>query len=222
MNTEENQGNPLAPARLYGWSDVEFAPKGPLPPLPRKRRRASKCFVYILLWLVVQAAISLVVALVVIRVETPRLRLADVAVKSLRHDSFTSPPSLNAILVANVSVKNKNFGAFRFNNGSSISVVYAGHPIGERVPIEAGRVRARHTGKVMNVTIQVKSDWLGADVAAKNLSGDLSSGMVRVSTYASLRGRIRVWGIVRRRTSDMNCTIALNLNSSSVQYVRCT
>ncbi|KAK4769201.1 hypothetical protein SAY86_027351 [Trapa natans] len=223
MNEEENQRNPLAPARLYGRSDEEFAPKAalPPPPLPHKEHGTGKCCVYVLLWLVVQAAIALIVAMVVFRVETPRLRLADVAVQSLHHAISTLPPSLNATLAANVTVKNTNFGSFRFDNGSSISVVYAGHPVGDMVPIGAGRARARHTEKVTSATIQVESGRLEPDVATKNLSGDLSSGTVRLSTYASLRGRIRVWGIVRRRTSEMNCTITLNLNSSTIQDVRC-
>lgn len=220
MSTDENQRNPLAPARFYGRSDEEFAPETRRIASPSPTQHGtSKCCVYILLWVVVQAAIALIVALVVFRVETPRLRLGDVAVKSLRYVSSPAP-SVNATLVANVTIRNTNFGPYGFENGTSISVLYADRPVGEGIPIEAGRAKARHTEKV-NVTIEFGSSWLSSDTASKNLSSDLSSGVLQLSTHASLRGKIKVMGIVRRRTSEMNCTITLNLNSGEVQDVRC-
>ncbi|OWM72096.1 hypothetical protein CDL15_Pgr017979 [Punica granatum] len=217
----EDPTNPLAPVKTYHRSDQEFAPSESRSSPWSREHRTSKCCVYILLWAVISAAIALVFALVVFRVETPDFRLSDVTIKNLHY--ATSPvPSLNATLIANVTVKNTNFGRYKFENGTSVSVLYAGHPVGDRIVINAGRARARDT-KEVNVTMEVRSSWLGSDVVSRNLSSDLNSGTLQLSTYAKLRGRVHLMEMFkRRRTAEMNCTITVDLPSEKVQNVRCS
>ncbi|RVX04054.1 Late embryogenesis abundant protein [Vitis vinifera] len=147
---EDNQFQPLAPARLHGKSDEEFGvfkPRASKPP-----RRSSKCPVYVLAGLVTLAAIALVFALAVLRVEAPGVELKSVA--------------------------NKNYGAFNYENGTA-TVLYEGMVVGDE-EFSKAHVESRKT-KRMNVTLDVRSDRLWND---KNLSSDISSGSVNLTTYA--------------------------------------
>lgn len=210
---EDNQFQPLAPARLHGKSDEEFGvfkPRASKPP-----RRSSKCPVYVLAGLVTLAAIALVFALAVLRVEAPGVELKSVAVKNLTHGTSPSP-SFNVTLTAEVSVQNKNFGAFNFENGTA-TVLYEGMVVGDE-EFSKAHVESRKT-KRMNVTLDVRSDRLWND---KNLSSDISSGSVNLTTYAQVTGKVRVMKVVRRRTTArMNCSMTLNLTSSSIQDLVC-
>lgn len=210
---QDNQFLPLAPVKLYGKSDEEFGmftkPKASRP------QRSSKCLVYFLAGLVILGAVTLVFAFAVLRVETPDVELRSVAVRNLRHGTSPSP-SFNVTLTAEVSVENKNFGAFDFENGTA-RVLYENMAVGEK-NISGAHVEARKT-KMVNFTLDVRSERLSND---KNLSAGISSGMVNLTTYAHLTGKVRVLKIVRRRkTANINCTMTLNLTNASVQDLVC-
>lgn len=214
----ENQTHPLASAGTWQRSDQELAPDKSLP--PQEGSGFSKCFVFILLLLVVQAGILLVFALVFWRVETPEFRHSDPAVRDLRY-ATSRELSLNATLMASATIRNTNFGRCSFENGTLISVLYMGQPFGyDTMMIREGRARARYT-ETVRALIELRSSWLVSDEVKTNLRLDLDSGRVQFSTRAKLIGRVHVMGIVKRRTSEMNCTMTLNLTSHDVQDVQC-
>ncbi|GFZ01323.1 hypothetical protein Acr_14g0009580 [Actinidia rufa] len=139
---EENQIQPLAPATIYGKSDEEFANLKPIN--NRVPRPSSKWPVYVLAGIVFQGMVILVFCTAVLRVETPKVRLHAVAVKSLE---YTESPSalLNATMLAEMSVNNNNFGRFRFED-STVAVLYGNVTVGGGGSAAGGQGRGKTSG----------------------------------------------------------------------------
>lgn len=211
---EESQVIPLAPAQIYRRSDEEWAVTKPKD--QHKQRKSSKCFVYILLVLVLLSIALLVFGLVVLRINAPKLKLGLIQIKNLSY-STSDFASLNMTVVAEVSIDNKNFGRFKFNKGST-SVVYGNRTLGT-TNIKSGLVKGRKTNR-MNVTVQVRAHNGYAENS--NFSSDIGSGLVKLCSFANLGGEVRVVKfLTRHRTSFMNCTMSLNLTSQAVQDLKC-
>ncbi|XP_030530254.1 late embryogenesis abundant protein At1g64065-like [Rhodamnia argentea] len=219
----EDPTRPIAPAGTHLRSDdVELASFAKPPPR-RNQRRSSKCFVYALALIVILCAASLGFALTVLRVKTPELRLRHVDVRTLSYSTTattaSSSASLNATLVGEAVLRNTNFGRFEFLNGTAVSVIYGGTALGGG-KISGGRARAREREKV-TVKMEVRSSELAAD-GRKNLTSDVGSGMVKLTSYAKMRGRVTVVGWIKRwRTAEMNCTMSLDLRGRMVRDLRC-
>ncbi|XP_030454172.2 late embryogenesis abundant protein At1g64065-like [Syzygium oleosum] len=222
---EEDPTRPMAPAgpRPRSDDDVELASFAKLQPPPprRNQRRSSKCFVYALALIVVLCAAFLGFALAVLRVKTPELRLRRVDVKALNYSTTSWPASLSATLVGEAVLRNANFGGFEFSNGTAVSVIYGGVALGGG-KIDGGRARARERERTA-VKMEVRSSELAADVdGSKNLTGDVGSGTVKLTSYAKMRGRVTVLGWIKRwRTAEMNCTMSLQLPDRIVRDLRC-
>lgn len=205
---EGKQFPPLGPK-----SDEEFGVFKPIASKPQKH--SNKCLVYVLATLVILAAFALVFSIAVLRVDKPHAQLRSVSVKNLRHGTSPSP-SLNATLTAQVSIRNKNFGAFDFDNGTA-TLRYEGMVVGEK-KFSGGHVEARKTAR-MNVTFDVRSEKLWED---RNLSSDINSGRVNLTAYAQMTGKVRVMKVVTKRTTaTVNCTMTLNLTTGSIQDLVC-
>ncbi|KAK9277146.1 hypothetical protein L1049_006685 [Liquidambar formosana] len=210
---EESEVSSLAPPRSYSRSDEELAWHMPN---ASRHKKSNKCLVYILAGIVIQSIILLSFASVVLRVTTPAVKLRWVAVKNLKYDSTTPSSSLNATLIAEVTVKNRNFGRFEFEN-STASFTYGDMKLGD-MKIGTGRVKARETNRV-NVTAEVRSNGLPDNM---NLSSDIGSGTLELRSYAKLSGRVLVMKIVKKReTPEMNCNMTLNLSRGEIQDLLC-
>ena len=208
MSTDEI---PFASSKLHPRSDEEIAMFKAL-----KKERSGKCFVYVFAGIVIQCIIILVLAVIVLRVKVPDVNLSLVTVKNLKYNGTASSTSFSATFVAEVTIKNKNFGGFKFEN-STLSLLYRGMVIGER-KIGHGRVKARE-GQAMNVTVELRSNRL-SDL--NNLSSDINSGMLKLSSSAKLSGTVHLVKIIKkRRNTELNCIMTLNLTSRAVQDLQC-
>ncbi|KAF8412184.1 hypothetical protein HHK36_000143 [Tetracentron sinense] len=193
-------------------SDEESAT---LPSDEARRKRNIKCFAYVAAFVVFQTIIILVFALTVMRIKTPVLKLRSVTVQNLNVVPGTSP-SFRMTLIAQVTIKNKNFGHYKFDN-STATVSYGDVTVGE-AQIAKGRAKARNTRK-MNITMEVTSDQLSGN---SNLSNDVSSGMLILNSYAKLSGKVQLMKIMKKRkTVEMNCTMRLNLTSQAIEDLNC-
>lgn len=212
---EDHHTIPLAPPRIYPRSDEESSAM----PIPkhinsRRRQKSSKCFVFILSLIVSLSIALLVFSLVVLRFNSPRVKLESVEIKNLDYTS----DSLNMSMVAELTIKNKNFGRLKLQNSSAI-VFYGNSAIGSGTINGGNVIKGRETQR-MNFTIQVKANGLGRENS--NFSSEISSGLLKLSSYAKLRGEIRVLKkIIRRRTAILNCTMNLKLSSQEIQDLRC-
>jgi hypothetical protein len=174
------------------------------------RRRTGRCFVCVLAGFVVLSFVVLVFAATVLRVKSPDAILTSVTAKNLRYGGSSSP-SFNATLVAEMSIKNMNFGHFEFASGAA-NVQYGGVIVGKR-KIVGGVLNAKGTMK-MNITV---------DVTASNVSEiDVNSGVLELRSYARLRGRICSMKIIQKmKTAEMNCTMTINLTAATINDLIC-
>ncbi|KAK9276179.1 hypothetical protein L1049_005710 [Liquidambar formosana] len=181
-----------------------------------KNMQNRKCYAYIIAGVVFQTIIILVFALTVMRIKTPSVRLRAVTVQNLHYNASATSPYFNMTLIAEIAVKNKNFGHFRFDN-STASVTYGGTTVGDGELLK-GRTSARKTKRV-NVTMDVSSNGFSDST---ELSNELNSGILRLSSQANLRGKVTLMKVMKKRkTTKMNCTMSVDLDSSIVQILNC-
>ncbi|XP_073303485.1 late embryogenesis abundant protein At1g64065-like [Primulina huaijiensis] len=215
---EESILKSLRTSKKYPKSDeTEPETSKPYIPPPQHKESSNKCFVYILVVIVLLSIAFLVFGLAVLRITTPSIRLSSVTIKNLNYSSSLVVASLNMTAVAEIRVQNKNFGPFKFGGGN-MTVLYGNTRIGV-ASIYGGRIGSRkHEG--INVTIDViKGDF--ADNNA-NFSKDFDSGLLKLMGFTELRGEIQVMKIMNRhRTAVMSCSMDLNLTSQAVQDLLC-
>ncbi|PON97754.1 Immunoglobulin-like fold containing protein [Trema orientale] len=182
-----------------------------------KRSQNAKCYAYILAFVVFQVAVILIFSLTVMRVKTPSVRLRSVQVQSLNINDNTTNPHFDMTLVAEIAIRNKNFGHFRFDNAAA-NVTYGGVTVGDGEIVKA-RASARKT-KRMNVTLEVSSSGRVTETA--KLSDDLRSGNLTLTSVARVRGKVTLMKVMKKKkTANMNCTMTVNLATRAVHDLDC-
>ncbi|KAL0318069.1 UNVERIFIED_CONTAM: hypothetical protein Sangu_2221200 [Sesamum angustifolium] len=176
--------------------------------------RSRKCLAFTVTAVILQILIIPVFVIVFLRARTPKVRFGSLTVEALTLSSNASTqPSLSMRLNTQLTIKNKNFGGFKFSE-SAISIVYRGNVVGSGV-IPGSGVGARSTKK-LNVTVDVESN------KDPFLSRDLNSGRVTVSSHARLEGRVRLLMIVKKKkTGSMNCTMDVDTRTRAVTNLNC-
>ncbi|KAF8379614.1 hypothetical protein HHK36_029055 [Tetracentron sinense] len=180
-----------------------------------RRKRNIKCFVYVVVGVVLQTIIITVFALTVMRIKSPKVRFGSVTVESLTVGT-TPSPSFSMRLIAQVTVKNTNFGHFKFEN-STATFSYGGATVGEAL-IAKARARARET-KRMNIMVDVTSSDLSG---ASSLGSDINSGTLRLSSQAKLSGKVHLFKIIKKKKSaEMSCTMSVHIATKTIQDLNC-
>ncbi|XP_057979885.1 uncharacterized protein LOC131165808 [Malania oleifera] len=214
----EEQVLPLAPAAGRQTSDHG----SPLPVAatrPSRARRIRCCACAAALTLLTAAVAVVVLALTVFRIKGPEIKLNGIAVSRLELVAGTAVPrpGTTVSLTADVSVKNPNAASFKYGN-TTTALYYWGAEVGEaRGP--PGRAGARRTVR-MNLTVEFMTDRLM--VQAANLSREMREGVLTMSSYTRVGGRVRMLKIIRKHvTVKMNCTVSLNITTRAIQQQRC-
>ncbi|XP_062074463.1 late embryogenesis abundant protein At1g64065-like [Humulus lupulus] len=208
---EESQSWPLAPNRIHHRSDEENPAFKAI-----RKERSNKCFIYVFATIVALGLVLLVFSLIVLRPKSPDVKIRSVTVKSLHY--ATSPwPSVNATLVAELSIKNPNFGPYSFD-ASSARILYGGQKIGER-RFTKGRTATKGTSR-FSVTMDVRSSRLPE--GANNMTSDLNNGVFKISSYARISGKVQLIKIINnRKTREMKCSMTLVLKTKRIKDLRC-
>ncbi|PIN01556.1 hypothetical protein CDL12_25931 [Handroanthus impetiginosus] len=180
------------------------------------KRSTKKCLAYVAAFVVFQTAIILIFALTVMKVRSPKIRFNVIAVESFSSNNSTTS-SINMRLLAQVDIKNTNFGHFKYNN-STLTVLYDGVPLGE-VVIPQGRAKARKTRR-FNVAVDLSSERLSGN--GNNLGNDINSGILRLRSEGRVSGKVHLMKIIKRNKSGvMNCDWSINLGTRQVENLRC-
>ncbi|CAJ1927614.1 unnamed protein product [Sphenostylis stenocarpa] len=180
-----------------------------------KEPRSGKCFVCVLAFFVILCALLLVFASIV-RVRNPRVKIRSATSNQISYSVSSSSPSFNATVVIFFSIKNPNLSAFTYEN-SSVSVLYAGVKIGHR-PINGGRVSFRKT-KEINVIVNLSSAEIPVTA---NLSSDMNSGCLNLTSYAKFSGIVRLLKIMKVKMNiETACAMKLNFTSHVIQDIQC-
>jgi len=179
-----------------------------------RRKRNVKCWAYIVAGVILQTIVIVLFVSLVMRIRNPKVRLGGVTVENLKVSS--SSPSFSMKLYALVTVKNTNFGHFKFEN-TTLTISYMGTPVGEATIVKA-RARARSTKK-FNVTISVGSN---NEVSRNSLSSAIDSGIISLSSHAKLEGKIHLFKVIKKKKSaEMNCTMDVNTSLKKIQKLKC-
>lgn len=181
-----------------------------------RKKRNIKCAVYIVVGIILQCIIIAVFAVTILKIRNPKVRLGGVTVESLQLNTSSSSPSFSMKLNAQVTVKNTNFGHYKFEN-TTATISYKGTPVGEATIIKA-RAKARSTKK-LNVTMSVTSDKVSTK---SQLHTDINSGVITLSSHAKLSGKVHLFKIMKKKKSvEMNCTMDVNTATKVVQNLKC-
>ncbi|KAK7818451.1 late embryogenesis abundant protein At1g64065 [Quercus suber] len=178
-------------------------------------KRNSKCLAYVAAFIVFQTIIILVFALTVMKIKSPKVRFSTVAVENFT-PSTTNSSSFDMRLVAQVAIKNTNFGHFKYDS-SNVTILYGGMPVGEAV-IAEGRTKARKTQR-FDVTVDITSEKLSGNT---NLTNDIGSGYLMLSSQAKLSGKVQLMKVIKKKKSgEMSCTMTVNLAQRVIQDLKC-
>ncbi|KAK2984595.1 hypothetical protein RJ640_018973 [Escallonia rubra] len=99
---------------------------------------SAKCLAYLAAFIVFQTATLTLFALTVMRIESPKVRFDSVAVTEIS-SSNPNAPSFSMKLTTQFTIRNTNFGHFKYRNGT-LTILYNGMAVGEAF-IAEGRFR---------------------------------------------------------------------------------
>ncbi|XP_022733126.1 late embryogenesis abundant protein At1g64065-like [Durio zibethinus] len=214
MADKEQQVHPLKPADKHPRSDEESASSLQSKELKRKKR--IKYAVYIAAFAVFQTAVILVFALTVMRVKNPKVRIGRVTIETMESNNTGAAASFDLKFIAQVTVKNTNFGHYKFDN-STMTFLYDGVRVGEAI-IPKARARARSTKK-LDVTVEVNSRAL---TTTTGLDSEMSSNVLTLNSQAKLRGQLELMKVMKKKKSpEMNCTLTFNVSTRNLQELNC-
>ena len=194
-----------------GSGDAEAAAGGHAAREQRKKKR-TKCFLYIVLFVIFQSGIIAIFALTIMKVRTPRFR-----VREATFTTFNAAPansSLRLTMVPQFSVKNTNFGRYKYRN-TTVEFFYRGAKIGEvAVPnSKAGwRSTKRFTASAVNLNI----------AASSQLTSDLAAGVVPITSKSQVRGRVELVFIMKKnKGTKMDCSMNIAIATQAVTNIVC-
>ena len=175
-----------------------------------------KCLAYIVAGVILQTLIIALFVVFVMRIRTPKVRLASVSVETLNVDTSSKSPSFSIKVNAEVKVKNTNFGHFKFQN-STATISYRGTEVGKTTIVKA-RARARSTKK-FNVTVSFNSNKVSSN---SHLGGDINSKNLSFSASAKLEGKVHLFKVFKKKKSaTMDCTFVVNTSTKTVNDLSC-
>ncbi|PON96947.1 Late embryogenesis abundant protein [Trema orientale] len=179
-------------------------------------RRRRKCLAYIVAGVILQTLIIVLFVVFVMRIRTPKVRLASVSVETLNLNSSSKSPSFNLKVNAQVAVKNTNFGHYKFEN-STATISYRGTEVGKTTLVKA-RARARSTKK-FNVTVSFNSNKVSSN---PHLGSDISSKNLTFSASAKLEGKVHLFKVFKKKKSaKLDCTFVVNTSTKTVNDLSC-
>ncbi|XP_050377951.1 uncharacterized protein LOC126795162 [Argentina anserina] len=178
-----------------------------------KRQKRIKLAMYIGGFIVFQIIVMTVFGLTVMKVKTPKVRLGAIDIQSL--NSVSATPSFDTTFTTEIRVKNTNWGPYKFD-ASTATFMYQGVAVGQ-VSIPKTKAGMRST-KTIDVTVSLNSNGL----PSSNLGSDLNAGILTLSSQAKLTGKVELMFIMKKKKSaNMDCTIAFDLSSKTVQALQC-
>ncbi|KAK4422563.1 Late embryogenesis abundant protein [Sesamum alatum] len=176
------------------------------------RRSRKKCLAYAAAFVVFQTAIILLFVLIVMKVRSPKVRFNAIAVESFS-SNINNSTSINTRLLAQVTIKNTNFGDFKYEN-STLSILYNGVHVGKAV-VPRGRVGARKTKK-FDISMGLSG------ISDDSLRNDMNSGVLTLSSRGKVSGKVHLIKVIKRNKSgEMKCDWNINLATRQVEDFKC-
>nr|XP_043633777.1 late embryogenesis abundant protein At1g64065-like [Erigeron canadensis] len=182
-----------------------------------KRRKATWAS-YIIGGIIFLIFIILVFLYAILRVRSIKIHLQSVNIKDLVTNNRLSPAaSFSMLLKAQVTIKNSNFGHYKFEN-STLVLAYRGTHVGE-AGIGKGLVKARSMKRINIVAKVSSSSWKRDDVSSDYRA---SSQKIKLAASAQVTGKVHVLKIIRRKKiAKMNCIMELDTKTQTIDNMHC-
>ncbi|XP_027071593.1 late embryogenesis abundant protein At1g64065-like [Coffea arabica] len=181
-----------------------------------RRKKRMKCFAYVAAFAVFQTAVILVFALVVMKVRTPKFRVRSARFDDFQVSTLVTNASFSARMNAELSVKNANFGRYKYQD-SNIEFFYQDYKVGEAVSPK-GKANFKSTKKFI-VPVDLNSANVPGDVLGNEFR---QHAWIPLTSRATLKGKVTLMLIFKKnKSTNMNCTMNLNTSSRQIQDLEC-
>ncbi|XP_057466614.1 uncharacterized protein LOC130756147 [Actinidia eriantha] len=153
----------------------------------------------------------------VMKFRTPKFRVRS----SSSFDTFDIQSSVNNSfnlrMNAQFGIKNTNFGPYKYDN-TTVTFFYKGTPVGSTV-LRKSKADFRRTKKVNFAVDLVTPTELASN---SELASDISSGILPLTSQSRLSGKIEIMFIFKKkRATNMNCTMEVNIAAKALQNIKC-
>ncbi|KAI6707154.1 hypothetical protein NL676_010116 [Syzygium grande] len=180
-----------------------------------KRKKRMKWTIGIIAFVILQVVQALFFVLVIMKFKSPKFRVGEFDVQTLNVGTQASP-SFDMSFVAPIRVKNTNWGPFKYD-ASTVSFTYGGVQVGQAI-IPKSKANFKSTKKI-DVSVTLSSANLPS---TSNLGNELSSGIITLNSQGELKGKVTVMFMFKKtKTSQMNCTMAIDTSTKAVQSLTC-
>lgn len=211
---EQRATYPLAPANGYSHSHEPESDSDYSRELRQKKR--MKCLLYFIAFVIFQTGVIVVFTLTIMKLRTPKFR-----VQSATFDNFNvgtpANPTFDLSMNARLSIKNANFGTFKYQN-TTMTFFYGGTPVGQAV-IPKSSVGWRSNKKI-NVAVKLSSRNL--PTPNSRLGTDLSNRLLPLTSQAELKGKVALTFIFKKKkATQMNCSMEVVVASQQLANIVC-
>ncbi|KAL3535251.1 hypothetical protein ACH5RR_003712 [Cinchona calisaya] len=197
----------------YGRADEEVAS---VAQSEERRKKRMRRFAYIAAFAVFQTAVILVFALVVMKVRAPKFSVRSATFENFDVSTLDTSPSFYIFMNAELSVKNPNFGSYKYPI-STIEFFYQDYKVGAAVVL-GGKANLKSTKKFI-VSVLLGSGNVPGDVLGNELR---QHGLIPLTSRATLKGKVTLMLIFKKnKYTNMDCTMNLNITSRQLQDLRC-
>ncbi|XP_048132777.1 uncharacterized protein LOC115754674 isoform X10 [Rhodamnia argentea] len=180
-----------------------------------KRKKRMKWTIGIIAFVIFQVVQALFFVLVIMKFKSPKFRVSEFDIQSLTVGTQASP-SFDMTFVAPIRIKNTNWGPFKYG-ASTVNFTYGGVQVGQAI-IPKSKANFKSTKKI-DVPVTLSSSALPS---SSNLGSELSSGIITLNSQGEIKGKITVMFMFKKtKTSQMNCTMAINTTTKAVQSLSC-
>ncbi|KAI3422696.1 LEA_2 domain-containing protein [Psidium guajava] len=181
-----------------------------------RRKKKMKWTIGITAFIIFQVVQALFFVLVIMKFKSPKFRVGEFGVQSLT--TATQPsPSFDMTFVAPIRIKNTNWGPFKYS-ATTVNFYYGGVQVGQ-VAIPKSKANFKSTKKI-DATVTLNSTNLPSD---STLGSELSSGVIMLNSQGELKGKVTVMFMFKKnKTSQMNCTMAIEVSSKALKSLSCT
>ncbi|KAL3532960.1 hypothetical protein ACH5RR_006481 [Cinchona calisaya] len=151
------------------------------------------------------------------KVREPKFRVRSAIFENFDVSTLNTNASFNIRMNAELSVKNANFGRYKYQN-STIEFFYQDYKVGEAV-IPKGKANFQSTKK-FNVLVDLNS----ANVVPGEVLGNefVQHAWIPLTSRSPLKGKATLMLIFKKnKSTNMNCTMNLNISSKQLENLTC-
>ena len=147
------------------------------------------------------------------KVKTPKFRVRGASFTNFNAGTPANP-SLQASMVPQFSVKNTNFGRYKFQT-TTVDFFYKGAQIG------AVTVANNKAGWLS--TKRISAEAVNLNIAASpELNADLSAGVVPITSRAQMRGKVELMFIMKKnKGTNMDCSMEIVTATQTLRNIVC-